>query len=211
MKRICPNPMPWNEAFTRLTTFAKTRSCSPPSPPRPLILTGWVYSNDVEKMHRWEETVAWATENGCIEVVTGIPDHDFYFVSEPTTYAIGPAGGPMYRPWDFDKKSRPSTEDVASQFEMLKSRWSEIVGPELARITQPLAFTGEKARRLLVQAEYSARPPWGGWAYLSSVETERRTFTRLRAAVNNAIAPHEIDHIDFTTDAEPIIPPDAAQ
>lgn len=58
-----------------------------------------VYSNDVEKMHRWEETAALATDNECIEVVTGIPDFDFYFVNEPTTYAIGPAGGPMYRLW----------------------------------------------------------------------------------------------------------------
>lgn len=202
MKRICPNPMPWNEAFTRLTKFAKSHPCTPPSPPKPLILAGWAYSNDVEKMQRWEVTVAWATDNGCIEVVAGIPDHDFYFVRDLTTYAIGPTGGPMYRPWDFDSKLRPSSEDVAHHFEMLNSRWTEIVGLELAHITHPLAFTGEKARRLLVQAECSACPPWGGWAYLSPVETERRTFTRLRTAVNNAIAPHEIDHIDFTTDAE---------
>jgi hypothetical protein len=211
MKRICPNPMPWNEAFTRLTKFAKAHPCTPPSPPKPLILTGWAYSNDIEKMQRWEETVAWATDNGCSEVVTGIPDHDFYFVSEPTTYAIGPTGGPMYRPWDFDSKLRPSSEDVARHFEMLKSRWSEIVGLELAHITHPLAFTGEKARRLLVQAQYSASPPWGGWVCLSSVETERRTFTRFREAINKAIALHEIDHIDFITDAEPIIRPDVAR
>ena len=80
--------MPWNEAFTRLTKSAKAHPCTPPSPPKPLILTGWAYSNDVEKMPRWEQTVAWATDNGCIEVVTGMPDHDFYFVSESTTYGI---------------------------------------------------------------------------------------------------------------------------
>ena len=165
----------------------------------------------MEKMQRWEDTVAWANSNGCLEFVTTISDNDFYFVSEPTSYTVGPAGGPMYRPWDFDTKLRPSSEEIARHFETLKSRWSEIVGLELAHITHPLAFTGGKARRLLVQAECSANPPWGGWAYLSPVEAERRTFTRLRAAVNNAIAPHEIDHIDFTTDAEPIIPPDAAR
>jgi hypothetical protein len=211
MKRICPNPMPWNEAFERLTQFAKAHPCSPPSPPKPLILAGWAYSNDMEKMQRWEDTVAWATSNGCLEFVSTISDNDFYFVSEPTSYSVGPTGGPMYRPWDFDTKLRPSSEEIARHFETLKSRWSEIVGPELAHITHPLAFTGGKARRLLVQAECSANPPWGGWAYLSPVEAERRTFTRLRATVNNAIAPHEIDHIDFTTDAEPIIPPDAAR
>ena len=167
--------------------------------------------NTAPHQRRWEETVAWATDNGCLEAVKSIPDEDFYFVSEPTTYAVGPAGGPMYRPWDFDSKGRPLQQAIARHFETLKSRWSEIVGSELAHITRPLAFTGEKARRLLVHADGSHRPPWGGWAYLSSVESERRTFTRFRGAINNAIAPHEVDHVDFTTDGEPIAPGDAPQ
>ena len=200
MKCICPNPMPWNEAFQQLTKFANEYSCIPPLPPIPLILGGWNYSNDIEKRNRWEDTVAWATSNGCVEVVAGIPDHDFYFVSEPSTYAIGPTGGPLYRSWNFDSKSRLSSEDISFHFKLLQSRWSEIAGPELSDITYPISFTGEKARRLLAHAEHSAVPPWGGWAHLSAVETERRTFTRLRTAVNKAIAPHEIDHIDFTTD-----------
>jgi hypothetical protein len=37
----------------------------------------------------------------------------------------------------------------------------------------------------------------GGWAHLSSAESERRTFTQFRASVNKAISPHEIEHIDF--------------
>ena len=203
--------MPWNEAFVRLTQFAKAYPCSPPSPPKPLILAGWTFSNDVEKMQRWENTVAWANSNGCPEFVTTISDSDFYFAGDPTTCTVGPTGDPMYRRWDFDAKPRPSSEEIVRHFETLTSRWSEIVGLDLAHITHPLAFTGRKARRLLVQAEPSTNPPWGGWAYLSPVETDRRTFTRLRTAINSAIAPHEIDHIDFTTDAEPIIPPGAAR
>jgi len=210
MKRICPNPMPWNDAFEQLTKFAKAHACTPPSPPKPLILAGWAYSNDVEKMGRWEETVAWANDNGCLEMIMCIPNHDFYFVSEPTTYAVGPGYGPMYRPWDFDSKVRPQSEDIVRHLETLKSKWAEVVGPELGYITRPVAFTGEKARRLLVFADDAACPPWGGWSYLSSIESERRTFTRFRIAVNVAIAPHEVDHVDFTNDAEPIIPPDLA-
>lgn len=204
MIRICPNPMVWNDVSERLTRFAKAQPCTPPSPPKPLILAGWAYSNDLEKMRRWEETVAWATDNGCVDAVRSIPDENFYFVSEPTTYAVGPAGGPMYRPWDFGSKRRPSQQEIARHFETLKFRWSEIVGSELAHITHPLAFTGEKARRLLVRADGSHRPPWGGWSYFSSVESERRTFTLFRGAINRAIAPHEIDHVDFTIDAEPV-------
>ena len=38
------------------------------------------------------------------------------------------------------------------------------------------------------------------YTYLSSVESERRTFTQFRASVNKAISPHEVDHIDFITE-----------
>lgn len=74
--------MPWHEAFERLTKYAQLHPCVSPSPPKPLILAGWAYSNDVEKMQRWEETVAWAAINGCTNLVSGIPDSDFYFVEE---------------------------------------------------------------------------------------------------------------------------------
>jgi hypothetical protein len=211
MKRICPNPMPWHEAFERLTKFAQLHPCAPPSPPKPLILAGWVYSNDVEKMQRWEDTVDWAVKNGCANLVSGIPDSDFYFVEKPTSYMVGPLGGPMYRPWDFEAKRRPPSEQIAQLMDTLLSRWSEIAGIELASVTRPLAFTGEKARRLLVLANAAATPPWGSLSHLSTQESERRTFTHFRAAINKAIAPHEVDHIDFTTEgnAEQGAPGDA--
>ena len=40
-------------------------------------------------------------------LVAEIPEQDFYFVDIPTCYPVGPMGGPMYRPWDFDAKSCP--------------------------------------------------------------------------------------------------------
>jgi hypothetical protein len=36
----------------------------------------------IEKKNRWKETVQWAADNGCLELVTDIPDTDFYFVEE---------------------------------------------------------------------------------------------------------------------------------
>src|SRR5208337_1649632 len=86
---------------------------------------------------------------------------------------------------------------IKQYMDTLLSHWSEIVGNELASITRPLVFTGRKARRLLVLADSAITPPWGGWSHLSIQESERRTFTRFRAAINKAIAPHEVDHIDF--------------
>lgn len=200
MNRICPNPMPWHETFERLTKYAQSHPCIPPSPPKPLILAGWAFSNDIQKMQRWEETIAWAVRNGCTSIVSGIPDSDFYFVEKPTSYEVGPTGGPMYRPWDFEAKSRPPSNQLAQLVDTLLFRWPDIVGNELASVTRPLGFTGEKARRLLVLASATAAPPWGSWSHLSTQESKRRTFTHFRAAINKAIAPHEVDHIDFTTE-----------
>jgi len=204
--------MPWHDVFERLNAYAQTHQCVPPAPPTPLILAGWAYSNDIEKMRRWDETVTWATSNGCADLVA-VPDTDFYCVNEPTSYSVGPLGGPMYRPWDFEAKERPGRERLTEYLARLTSRWKDIAGPELARATRPLAFSGAKARRLLVQADPTVSPPWGSWSRLSAVESERRLFTRFRAAINRAIAPHEVDHIDFTTDAhaEQGAPGDAPQ
>jgi hypothetical protein len=80
MKGVCPNPNAWHQAFQRLCKHAKFRVCTPPVPPAPLILAGWNYSDDSEKMQRWAETVTWANTNGCGEIVDEIPEQDFYFI-----------------------------------------------------------------------------------------------------------------------------------
>jgi hypothetical protein len=153
-------------------------------------------------MERWDETVAWAENNGCREIVNEIPDSDFYFVETLTMYNIGPSGAPMYRPWDFTSKPRPSLEDATKYLAVLVVGWSMIVGEELGRVTHPLAFSGMKLRRLLVCADANVHPPWGGWFRLSGLESERRAFTQFRAALNGAITPHEVDHVDFITDTK---------
>ena len=79
MAIISPNPEPWDALHKQLVHYARTNSCVPPSPPRPLILAGWVYSNDLEKKRRWEETTQWASENGCSELIGIISDDDYYF------------------------------------------------------------------------------------------------------------------------------------
>jgi len=103
----------------------------------------------------------------------------------------------MYRPWDFESKARPSSEVLEKAMQTLLGEWSKIAGKELYRITYPLAFTGNKARRLLVKVDASSHPSWGGWDYLSKNEAKRRVFTKFRELVNGAISPHEVDHIDF--------------
>jgi len=202
MMRICPKPIPWIKAHQHLLRFAESQECTPPSPPKPLILSGWDYSNDIEKMRRWEDMVEWARNNNCLEIVKGIPDNQFYKVDEPTTYEIGPLGRPMPWPWNFEARSRPSAQFLERKLEELVSEWPRIIGKQLAAVTRPIVFTGKKARRLLVRADSQTTPPWGGWTRRSNVESERRTFTTFRSAINKAISPHEVDHVDFVvTDA----------
>lgn len=170
-------------------------------PPTPLILAGWSYSNDVQKAERWRGAVAGALSNDCGHLVTDIPASEFHMVEIPTEYAVGPFGGPMFRAWAFGKKRPPESEQLRRYLNDLRLRWLEISGDEIGSTTRPLAFTGRTARRLLVRFDEAAKAPWDEWGRLSPIKTERYVFTLLRRAVNAAIAPHEVDHIDFTTQA----------
>ena len=77
--KICPNPQPWNSVYKKLTGYAKKHECVPPEPPIPLILAGWVHSSDTQKKMRWDETVAWAYDNKCSDMLDIIQDDDFYY------------------------------------------------------------------------------------------------------------------------------------
>jgi hypothetical protein len=197
--KICPQPPIWHEAYQRLKAHAERHDCQPGEPPFPLLLNGWAYSNDMDKLHRWEATLEWATRNGCADLVSGIKEEQFYCVDSPTSYVVGPMGGPMYRQWDHQARSKPDAASLVRLLEILKSRWPELARDGLDKITQPVSFAGSKARRLVVQADASALPPWGTWTELAHDEEKRRSFTRLRESINTAIAPHEVDHIDFVT------------
>ena len=191
--QVCPMPRPWGDAYNLLREFSQSNKCNPQEPPKPLILSGWGFSSDVDKHQRWEETVRWAERNGCIELIDAIPESDLLYVEELNDYAYGD----QFANWNMDSKVRPSTEDLDRYLGLLKTNWSKIVGPDLAEITSPLSFSGLKARKLLVQAASNKQPPWGSWAQRSSDPERRYTFTVFRAAVNEAISPHEVDHIDF--------------
>ena len=195
MIRVCPQPSAWNDVYRRLLQVAASRP-DLREVPVPLILAGWAWSNDVEKMDRWEMTVQWAKEAGCEEIVTAISDEDFRFVHVPTDYEVGPSGGPMYRTWDFERKDRPEESVLTAALAKLSIEWPSIAAG-FAVDTRPLCFSGDKARNLVVTVLTDALPPWGAWHKRSHVEAERRTFTVFRRAVNKAIYPHAVDHIEF--------------
>ncbi len=198
---VCPLPSTWAEIHRRLKQAAGANP-NIPSPPAPLILAGWAYSNDTQKRDRWQQTVAWANRYGLQALVADLPHNSMYAVfGELTDYQIGPLGGPMYLEWNHDPKPRIEVAERAEAVEVLRSNWVAVVGDDLGSITSPVSLTGAKGRRLLVAVNSERKPPWGSWTTLAPDE-RRRFFTAFRAAVNRAISPLEVDHIDFVRSAD---------
>lgn len=195
MTRVCPNPSPWNAVYQRLLHVWECRQ-DLPKPPVPLILNGWVFTNDVDKMKRWQETLQWSQAAGCEAITSSLSDDDFYHVEEATSDRIGPMGGPLHRVWDFEPKQKPGQEAMDTLIQRLSTQWPELAADFCAG-TQPIGFSGNKARRLVVAVTDQTSPSWGTWHSLSSDEAKRRTFTTFRKAINEALHPHEVDHIDF--------------
>jgi hypothetical protein len=73
--KVCPNPGRWHEIHQQLHAIAAAKSLPPP--PIPLILNGWVFSNDLQKMERWNATVVWAQQHGCEEILKQLRTEDW--------------------------------------------------------------------------------------------------------------------------------------
>jgi hypothetical protein len=102
-----------------------------------------------------------------------------------------------------DSRRRLTTAEYQDAFGRLRAAWREVMGEPLASITEPYMFSGRKRRKLVVVVRGTALPPWGSWQAFSPVEAERRTFTGFRQRVNDAIAPHAVDHVVFWERPEP--------
>jgi hypothetical protein len=196
MKSICPLPEHWLKILDQLRNWISNTGAQVTAPPAPLILAGWVYSNDVEKRERWLETVEWAERHGCVHLLECLTPEKMYRVDEPSNYVVGPMGGPMHLAWNHEPRPSFTDMDAEKAISVLKEQWHQIAGVRLSKVTSPIEITGLKKRRLLVQADYNHAPPWGSWTRLDKSE-KRREFTRLRQAVNYAIHPLMVDHIDF--------------
>ena len=118
-----------------------------------------------------------------------------YVVEDIFDYEIGPGGGPMYLPWNFDPKGKVNDRDKQVAIDKLRANWPETAG-SIGALTEPLRFTGAKSRRLLVGVNSDVPPPWGSWTKLEA-SVQRRHFTRFRASVNATIAPLAVDHVEF--------------
>ena len=107
----------------------------------------------------------------------------------------------MYLPWKPEPAPVPSAAIIAMALTRLKETWPDVAG-ELSRYTCPSRITGKKARRLVILLSPSSPPPpWGDWKRLPD-DDSRRAFTKLRKAINAAIAPVEIDHVEFEIEVD---------
>lgn len=194
---VCPQPRVWADIHQNLLKNWKLLvSIDPtiPKPPVPLVLSGWDFTNDVDKKLRWEATKSWAERYGVSGSIPELKPDDWYSVEKLDDSNPNP-----YRNWNYKEKARPSEKEIRDLFEKIEHNWEEIVGEVFSEITWPLQFTGAKYRRLLVVADKNVVPPWGTWYSLSKIESERRIFTDFRRRINVAIHHHEVDHIDFVT------------
>lgn len=198
MHQVCPLPIPWTAVHELLQRAWADSGKKGEPPPRPFVLSGWNYSNDLAKLDRWSEIKRWAEERGFHEqLYSRLAPGDFYLTEVLFDGVVGPLGGPILLPWNGESRPVPSEDLIETANTSIRENWNGLVGSDLAVITNPLRFTGRKKRRLVVGADFNFRPPWGNWHTLGR-EPERRSFTALRKAVNELISPHEVDHIDFT-------------
>ena len=188
---VCPVPLVWHKAYQRLFRAWKASGNNGSPPPRPLILAGWNFSGDSEKKDRWEGTVLWAKEHELAELIPQLTPDKEYRVDVLQEYSEIEFGEQFFEP-----RTKPKSEEVIEALEKLKDDWENVAGSELAAVTYPIRFTGKKRRRLTIATDESFKPQWGSWQSVS-LGGRRSSFSRFRAAVNEAIAPHSVDHIDF--------------
>jgi len=192
MKFISPIPRIWHDIHQRLEWYwinKLYRKVSPP--PTPMILGGWNFSSDYDKKRRWNETLEWANEHDCLDLISVLKEDEQYCVNEFSDWVPY-----QFSNWDEEPRNRPSDLYAEQCLKKLKKNWSDILDRNFGRYSTPLEFSGKKLRRLLVIYENGYMPPWGSWTdHLANGLPSK--FTELRKKVNSIIAPHEVDHIDF--------------
>lgn len=191
-------PFNWAELHQALLReWAEQRDATIPKPPVPLILAGAAFSSAREIRARWAEFLDWAEKHGFMEVLLAHyqpPEGKDYAERAAGVSEVGRGWWPDTTYWNSEPRARPTQEQVSAALATLQSAWHKIAGEALGTHTRPFAITGKKKRRLVVKMNAAFVPEWGAW---DSCELAPVVFRKFRLAVNAAIAPVEVDHIDF--------------
>jgi len=193
---VCPRPAVWHEVYRRCDqAWSESGRCGEP-PPAPLILSGWAFSSDVDKQERWQALLRWSEERSLSHLVAlRLPDDGYYVQVICKTYP-----GEHYGCQDHPPAPVPIAAEIRAAIERLQDAWAGVAG-SLAQVCMPVEFLGAKGRRLLVHVTANADPPWGRWDQLTH-GAGKHEFTAFRRRVNEVIAPHHVDHIDFRVRTE---------
>jgi hypothetical protein len=80
-RRVCPNPIPWNQLWEMLRRNRQVADERQPA--APLILSAWHFSDDGMKRARLREQVEWAAEHGAFVAtdafLRGLPSTDWHY------------------------------------------------------------------------------------------------------------------------------------
>ncbi len=79
-RRVCPQPVRWNELYALLPD--RRRKGNGWEPPLPLILGAWWETSVLAKKLRLSEHISWADSHGALEEVLdfikSLPEEDWY-------------------------------------------------------------------------------------------------------------------------------------
>jgi hypothetical protein len=169
-----------------------------PPVPVPLILSGAAFSTATAIRQRWRETLVWAESHGCMDVLLRhyVAPHSGMDVANQLSGVDDDGNGwwPDTSHWNTEPRATHTSDEVRNAIHELKANWLEVAGESLCSALDPVEITGPKSRRLVVMVLKEVSPPWGSW---ESVSSNPGAFRDFRHRVNVAIAPLEVDHIDF--------------
>ncbi len=197
---VCPKPIQWSDAYQRLQSAWHADGQQGDPPPQLLILSGWAFSSDLDKQQRWQQTIAWAERHSYSHLLPSLTEDDCYcVVSLSTSYRPRSRCGKVFDECQYHPPAeRPTDSALDAAMQRLREAWPAVAGPELGAVCCPAEFSGAKARKLIVTiSARDARPPWGSWFELGSSSAARGAFTSFRQRINDTIAPHHVDHVDF--------------
>jgi len=104
LDRVCPQPLRWKELYEMLPDQQPRGGGWQPSVP--LILSGWLYSSNLDKMLRLKEHIEWAESHGCLAQV----DAFIRGLSKDEWHYLGGFDGPVSH--EEDEEDEEDMEDM---------------------------------------------------------------------------------------------------
>ncbi len=178
---ICPFPGVWALIASELISYWKVDlNEAGPQPPY-LILSGWNYSDDFNKMETWMNCIKWAEERNCTHLIPELPENNWYQQKSLNRFQSFEDFG-IYN--KFHKPSKKLTkEERAHQFNLLKTKWLTNFGADFF----PKRLTGKKSKRLIVRPNDTKK-----FQVNQNIQANLTV-----SAVNQLLDGHTIYEIDF--------------